>query len=74
MLFKALLDWMDRQAVTLDEITQKQWKYARAIKVEIDLMEKAHEADDIPKQKHHMTRAQGYFKKAQSLIKQEGGR
>ena len=70
MLFKTLLDWMDRQAVTLDEITAKQWKYARAIKQEIALMEKAHEADDIPKQKHYMVRAQGYYKKAMSLIKE----
>lgn len=70
MLFKALLDWIDRQEVTLDEITTKQWKYARAIKQEINLMEQAHAADDIPKQKHHMTRAQGYYKKAQSLIKE----
>ncbi len=68
MLFKALLTWINSQAVTLDEITTKQWKYARAIKVEIDLMEQAHAADDVPGQKHHMTRAQGYFKKAQSLI------
>jgi hypothetical protein len=70
LLFKELLAWIDRQEVTLDEITTKQWKYARAIKQEITLMEQAHEADDIPKQKHHMTRAQGYFKKAQSLIKE----
>ena len=70
MLFKTLLTWMDAQAVTLDEITTKQWKYARAIKVEIDLMEKAHAADDIPAQKHHMTRAQGYYKKAASLIRE----
>lgn len=70
MLFKALLDWMDRQVVTLDEITKKQWRYALAIKQEITLMEKAHAADDIPKQKHHMTRAQGYYKKAARLIKE----
>ena len=70
MLFKALLTWINSQAVTLDEIQNKQWKYARAIKQEIDLMEKAHAADDVPKQKHHMTRAQGYYKKAQSLIKE----
>ena len=72
MLFKALLDWINKQAITLDEITTKQWKYAQAIKVEIDLMEKAHAADDISKQKHHMTRAQGYYKTAIRLIKQEG--
>ncbi len=70
MMFKALLTWIDHQAVTLDEISKKQWKYARAIKQEINLMEQAHAADDIPKQKYHMTRAQGYFKKAQSLIKE----
>jgi len=70
MLFKALLTWINSQAVTLDEIQNKQWRYARAIKQEIGLMEKAHAADDVPGQKHHMTRAQGYFKKAQNLIKE----
>jgi|GEM_PF-6436418 len=69
-MFKALLDWMDRQEVTLDEIQRKQWKYARAIKVEIAEMEKAYHAGNIEEQKRRMVRAQGYFKKAARLIKE----
>lgn len=70
MLFKALLDWIDKQAVTLDEISRKQWKYARAIKQEITEMEKAFFTDNIEEQKRRLVRAQGYFKKAQRLIKE----
>lgn len=72
MLFRALLDWIDKQAVTLDEISRKKWKYARAIKQEIAEMEKAFHAGNIEGQKQHMRRAQGYYLKAQNLIKQEG--
>lgn len=70
MLFKALLDWMNQQPYSLSEITEKQWRYARAIKQEIDLMEKAHEKDDIPEQKKRMVRAQGYYKTAMRLIRE----
>ena len=70
MLFRALLDWIDKQAVTLDEISRKQWKYARAIKTEIGLMEKAYHAGNIEEQKRRMVRAQGYFKTAMRLIRE----
>jgi hypothetical protein len=61
---------MDQQPYSLDEIGKRQPRYMRAIKVEIDLMEKAHEKDDIPEQKRRMVRAQGYYKKAMSLIRE----
>ncbi len=70
MLFKALLGWIGQQAVTLDEIQRKKPQYARAIKVEIAEMEKAYHAGNIPEQKNRMIRAQGYYKKAQSLIRE----
>lgn len=70
MMFKALLTWIDRQQVTLDDISRLQWKYARAIKQEIAEMEKAYHAGNIQEQERRMTRAQGYYKKAQSLIKE----
>ena len=70
MLFKTLLAWMDRQQVTFDEISRKQPRYMRAIKVEIAAMENAFKVGDIAGQKAHMVRAQGYFKTAQRLIRE----
>ena len=68
MLFKNLLAWMDRQPITFDEISRKQPRYMRAIKVEIAEMENAFKVGDIAGQKTHMVRAQGYYKKAQNII------
>ncbi len=72
MLIKELLAWIDRQAVTLDEIWSRKtlWQYHRVIKDEIAAMEKAVFADDIGQQKYHMKRVQGYFLTCQRKIRE----
>lgn len=69
-IFKELLAWIDRQAVTLDEIQRKQARYARAIKVEIAEMEKAYQQGNVPEQKRRMVRVQGYYKTAARLVRE----
>ncbi|MHB8110524.1 MAG: hypothetical protein ACYDHW_10890 [Syntrophorhabdaceae bacterium] len=64
------MDWIDKQPYTIHEITTKKPQYARAIKGEITEMEKSYENGDMEGQKNHMLRAQGYYKKAVSLIRE----
>lgn len=70
MLIRELLTWINKQDVTLDQIQSSKWRYAKAIKEEIDLMEQAYHKSDVEEQKRHMLRVQGYFKKAARLIKE----
>lgn len=68
MPFKSLIQWFDRQEVTLPDIQEQQPNYYKAIMKEIKEMENQYLDAEEEKAKEHEVKAKGYFKGAQRKI------